>query len=129
MNTRELRREPRFPISRRGELTYNGTRFPCLIYDISNSGIGIICARDPAAGQALELRFELSPDQYYQCKIKIKYIDNGCLGSEIIEVDQNAAKMYRRFIQQHAEDLSNKLEKPLKRVRTECSRQTLQACQ
>ena len=113
MNTRESRREPRFPISRKGELTYNGTRFPCLIHDISNRGVGIICARDPALGQALELRFELSPNQYYQCKIEIKNINNGCLGSEITEVDQNVEKMYRSFIQQHAENLLSQSEKPL----------------
>ena len=115
MNTRELRREPRFPISRRGELTYNGTCFPCLIHDISNHGVGIICARDPVAGQTLELKFELFPDQHYQCKIRIKHADNGYLGSEIVEGDRNAEKAYLSFIQKHAEDLRNKPEEVSKK--------------
>lgn len=114
---RESRREPRFAISRRGELACNGTRFPCLIHDVSTRGIGVICARDPAVGQALELKFELYPNQFYQCKIKIKHIDNGCLGSEIIEVDQTADRAYRHFIQQQADEITNKPEK-LPRVRT-----------
>lgn len=115
MNTRELRREPRFPISRRGELNCNGTRFPCLIHDISNHGVGIICVRDPAAGQILELKFELFPDQHYQCKIKIRHIDNGCLGSEIMEDDRDAEKAYLNFVKQHAEDLLGKPEEAMKR--------------
>lgn len=115
MNTRELRRESRFLISRRGELTHDDIRFPCLIHDISNHGIGIICARDPAAGQTLELKFELFTGQYYQCKIKIKHIDNGCLGSEIMESDRNAEKAYLSFVQKHAEDLRNKSEVAVKR--------------
>jgi hypothetical protein len=115
MNTRELRHEPRIPVSRRGELTYNGTRFPCLIHDISNHGIGMICARDPMVGQTLELKFELFPDQHYQCKIKIRHIDNGCMGSEIMEADRDAEKAYLNFVRRHAEDVRNRSEEASKR--------------
>lgn len=115
MNTRELRREPRIPVSRRGELTYNGTRFPCLIHDISNHGVGMICARDPMVGQTLELKFELFPDQHYQCKIKIRHIDNGCMGSEIMEADRDAEKAYLNFVRQHAEDIRNRSEEASKK--------------
>ena len=65
---RELPRDTRFPYSRRGELSYKGMRFPCLIQDISVSGIFIICARNPAVGQELGVRFELTPGHFHQCK-------------------------------------------------------------
>jgi hypothetical protein len=117
MITRELRREPRFLISRRGELIHNGNRFPCLIHDVSTRGIGITCARDPSVGQALELKFELYPGQPYQCKIEIRHIDNGCLGSEIIEVDQGADRMYRNFVHLQADEMTSKTA-TLSRTRT-----------
>ncbi len=101
MNTPESRRDPRFPISRRGELSYKGSRFPCLIQDISFRGLLVICARYPVAGPELGLTFELESQKMYRCKIIIRHVDNGCLGSEIIEVGQHEDKIYQQFIQKH----------------------------
>ena len=105
MNTRELRREPRFPVSRRGELCSDGVCFPCLIQDVSDHGVGIICARDPVAGQKLELKFELHPNLYYQCGIEIRHVENGFLGSAITMVEQDAHRLYREFVRQQARAL------------------------
>lgn len=66
-------------------------------------------------GQTLELKFELFPDQHYQCKIKIRHIDNGCMGSEIMEADRDAEKAYLNFVQRHAEDVRNRSEEASKR--------------
>ena len=100
---RDLRRNPRFPINRRGELSYQGIRFPCLIQDISAKGFFIICARNPVVGQELELKFELTPEHHHQCKIQVQHIDaDGCLGSEITEVGDHEDKMFRQFLRRQS---------------------------
>ena len=105
--SRELRRHARFPISRRGELIYKNTRFPCLLQDISASGFLIICARNPVVGQELGLRFELTPGHFHQCKVQVKHIDNGCLGSVITEVGEHEGKIFQQFVQQHSMELQH----------------------
>ena len=96
---RELRRNPRVPISRRGELSYKGTRFPCLIQDISVRGFFIICARNPVVGQELGVRFELTPGHVHQCKIRVQHIDNGCFGAEITEAGEPEDKVFQQFVE------------------------------
>ena len=96
---RELPRDARFPHSRRGELSYKGTRFPCLIQDISVRGFFIICARNPVVGQELGVRFELTPGHVHQCKIRVQHIDNGCFGAEITEAGEPEDKVFQQFVE------------------------------
>ncbi len=94
----ELPREVRFPLSRRGELSDGDTRFPCLIQDISVSGIFIICARNSAVGQELGVRFELTPGHFHQCKIRVQHIDDGCFGAEITVAEQDN-RVFQHFVE------------------------------
>ena len=98
----ERPRDVRFPHNRRGELSYNGSRFPCLIQDISISGFLIICARNPVVEQELDLRFELTHGHVHQCKVQVKHIDDGCLGSVITDVGENEGRMFKRFVERHS---------------------------
>jgi hypothetical protein len=102
---RDLPRDIRFPHSRRGELSHNGTRFPCLIQDISVRGFFIICARDPGVGQELGLRFELTPGHFHQCKIRVQHIDNGCFGAEITEAGEHEDKIFQLFVEQRFREM------------------------
>ena len=97
---RELPRDARFPHSRRGELSYKGTCFPCLIQDISSGGFFIICVRNPVVGQELEVKFELTPGHFHQCKIRIQHIDNGCFGAEITGAEEQKDKHFQQFVEQ-----------------------------
>ena len=96
---RELPRDARFPHSRRGELSYKGTRFPCLIQDISVSGFFIICVRNPVVGQELGVRFELTPGHFHQCKIRVQHIDNGCLGAAITDAGEQEDTVFQQFVE------------------------------
>jgi hypothetical protein len=95
----EKPREPRFPLTRRGELSYNGTRFPCLIQDISVSGLFIISARELEVGQTLEVGFELTPHHYHLCEIRVQHIDDGCFGAEIIDIAEDERKIFQRYVE------------------------------
>jgi hypothetical protein len=102
---RELPRDVRFPHSQRGELSYKGTWFPCLIQDISVSGFFIICARDPEIGQELGVRFELYPRHFLHCKIRVQHIENGCFGAEITEAGEQESKAFQQFIEKRFKEL------------------------
>ena len=96
---RQLPRDARFAHSRRGELSQKGTRFPCLIQDISVRGFFIICVRNPVVGQELELRFELTPGHFHQCKIRVQHIDNGCFGAEITDAGDEDNRVFQQFVE------------------------------
>jgi hypothetical protein len=97
---RERPRDARFPYTRRGELSDEGTCFPCLIQDISVKGFFIICARDPVVGQELGVKFELTPGHFHQCKIRVQHIDNGCFGAEITNAGEQEDPVFQQFLQQ-----------------------------
>ena len=101
----ERPRDVRFPHTRRGELTYNGTRFPCLIQDISVRGLFIISARDPAVGQEFGLSFELTPGYFHQCEIRVVHVDEGCFGAEIIEVGEQERKTFQHYVEKRSREL------------------------
>jgi hypothetical protein len=101
----ERPRDVRFPHNRRGELSYNGTCFPCLIQDISVRGLFIICARDPEVGQELEVKFELTPAYFHQCKIRVQHVEDGCFGAEIIDVGQQENKIFQQYVEKRFREL------------------------
>lgn len=95
----ERPRDIRFPHSRRGELSDWNTCFPCLIQDISVSGIFAICARDLVIGQELEVRFELTPGHFHRCKIRVRHVEHGCFGAEILDVGKQENKDFRQYLE------------------------------
>jgi len=101
----EQPRDVRFPYNRRGELSYNGTRFLCLIQDISVSGLFIVCARDPDVGQELGVRFELTPEYFHQCKIRVQHVEDGCFGAKIIDVEKQENKIFQDYVEKRFREL------------------------
>jgi len=102
---RELRRSPRFPISRRGELSHQGVRFPCLVQDISAGGFCIICARNPVVGQVMDLTFSLTAGLSHRCRIQVRHVDTGCVGAQIRQIDEQAYHVFQDFVQQLGGDV------------------------
>lgn len=91
-------RPRRFRIGRKGELTYEGRRFACLIQDISRKGIFLICNFALKVGQELEVRFELEPGIDFHARIKVRHFDDGCLGVEILEADPQSDSALTQFL-------------------------------
>ena len=99
MNEPRAARPRRFRISRRGQLASGDHRFACLIQDISETGMFIICNYDLEIGLEVEVRFELEPGLHFEAKIKVRHIDEGCFGAEIIETDPDSGSNWKQFLE------------------------------
>ena len=101
----ERPRDIRFPHGRRGELSYDGTRFPCLIQDISVNGISGICARNLEVSQELEVSFDLTPEHVHRCKIRVQYVEHGCFGAQIIDAAKSEYEVFQEYVTKCFKDL------------------------
>jgi hypothetical protein len=92
-------RPRRFPVSRRGELAYEEHRFACLIQDVSEKGMFVICNYDLDIGLELKVKFELEPGMPYQARIRVRHFKDGCFGAEIVEADPVSAASWMTFLE------------------------------
>ena len=103
MDKPHVSRPRRFQIRRKGELSYELTygehRFACLIQDISEKGMCIICNEDLKVGEDLKVRFELEPELPFEARIKVRFFDDGCFGAEIMETDLQSGSNLKQFLQ------------------------------
>lgn len=101
MNKSSVERPRRFQINRRGELTYDEHRFPCLIHDISEKGMFLICNYDLEIGLELEVKFELEPGSDFRARIKVRHFSDGCFGAEIVKADPQSESNWNQFMEVH----------------------------
>jgi len=114
MSKSEAIRPRRFQIKRRGQLTHGDHHFACLIHDISELGMFLICNYDLELGLELDVQFELEPGIDFRAKIKVKHFDNGCFGAEIVEADSRSDRALTQFLDSR---FSGQSKLPEKRVR------------
>lgn len=101
MNKPAVERPRRFQINRRGELTYDDHRFACLIHDISEKGMFLICNYDLEIGLELEVRFELEPGSDFRAKIKVRHFSDGCFGAQIVKADPSSERNWNQYMEVH----------------------------
>lgn len=99
MNKRPVERPRRFQISRKGELVYEDHRFKCLIQDISQKGMFVICNYDLEIGLELQVKFELEPGLPFEARIKVRHFSDGCFGAEIVEADSHSSNNWKQFLE------------------------------
>jgi len=104
MAKKELRAELRVEVTRRGELTAGETSFPCMVQDMSDSGLLLICTRPLPLGQSLHFTCELFPDQPIECTIEIVHTSEAGVGAKITKIDGKGAKLLQLFLQEHYTD-------------------------
>ena len=92
-------RPRRFPISRRGELTYEEHCFPCLIQDVSEKGMFIICNYDLDPDLELNVKFDLEAGLPFQARINVRHFKDGCFGAQIAEAGPQSAANWTRFLE------------------------------
>ena len=121
MNKARERRSYRFDIRRRGELVYEHHRFICLIHDISEEGIFVICNYYLEIGQELEVRFELEPGLPFEARIRVRHFDDGYCGAEILKVDSKGLfKLLGQFFDARlTERFKEQFEKAMKEQKAE----------
>lgn len=98
MKTPELRAEVRVPITHRGLLGAPTASHPCLIQDFSSKGLLIMSSVKARPGDRLELKCELYPERFLQCKVEVRHIHDDCLGTKIVEVSDAGLALCRQFI-------------------------------
>lgn len=79
-------------------MRYEDHRFMCLIHDISEKGIFIICNYYLEIGQELMVRFEFEPGLPFEAKIKVRHFSEGYCGAEIMEVDSRSDGNWKQFL-------------------------------
>ena len=104
----ERPRDIRFMHSRRGELSYDGAHFPCLIQDISVSGVSGICARNLEVAQELEVSFDLAPEHVHRCKIRVQHVEHGCFGAEIVDIGEQERKVFHHYLEKRFNELKRR---------------------
>jgi len=98
LRTHELRAEVRVPITHRGWLGAPTASHPCLIQEFSSKGLLIMASVKARPGDTLELKCELYPERFLQCKVEVRHIHDDCLGTKIVEVSDAGLALCRQFI-------------------------------
>ena len=78
---------------------YEEHRFTCLVQDVSEKGMLVICNYDLEIGLELDIRFELQPGMPYQARVKVRHFKDGCFGAEILEADPQSAENWTKFLE------------------------------
>ncbi|UCH47077.1 MAG: hypothetical protein JSU95_13390 [Betaproteobacteria bacterium] len=63
MTRKDLRAELRLEVSNKGWLAIDGNFVPCMLRDMSDTGVLIICSEEIEVGQKLQFFCELFPKQ------------------------------------------------------------------
>jgi len=104
MKNTELRAELRVAVTRRGALTAGGERFPCVVQDMSDSGLLLMCTRPLIVGQTLQFKCDLFPEKTLECMIEVVHMNDDGVGTKIIEIDEPGAALIQLFLQEHFTD-------------------------
>lgn len=107
MDKSKVERPHRFQIRRKGELIYEHYRFMCLIHDISEKGIFIICNYYLEIGQELAVRFEFEPGLPFEARIKVRHFNDGCCGAQILKVDPRSDSNWKQFLRDNNDHQSS----------------------
>jgi hypothetical protein len=97
-----ITRRRRVPVKLKGELSYELTygeqRRKCLIQDINELGMFLICNDELEVGQVVTVRFELEQGLPFEAKLKVKFHDNGCIGTQIVEADATSSWNLQQYL-------------------------------
>ena len=100
MVDKDMRARPRLSVNQRGNLNAGDEWFPCLIVDMSNSGILLMSIREFSVGQILTFKSELFPDKFLECKLEVVHVDDGRLGTKIIEIDNPGLNLCQAYLEE-----------------------------
>ena len=101
MKKPDLRAELRIPITHRGALAVPDAWVPCLIENVSSVGFLIMCSKKFTVGEVLELKCALYPERFLQCKVEVRHITDMCVGTKIVEINNDGIALYRQFLDEH----------------------------
>ena len=100
MKGRELRAEARISVKERGSLKSGDDWFPCMVLDMSDNGIMILCSKPLTVGQVLEFKCALYPDKTLECKIEIRHVGEAGIGTRIKDIDGRGTRLVELYLQE-----------------------------
>jgi hypothetical protein len=104
MTAENLRAEPRILVRHRGTLKSGEDSFPCLIENMSQNGVLVMCSREFPIGEILEFSCELFPGKILDCKIEIRHVSDQTLGLKIIEIGEKGISLCQLFLEEQYAD-------------------------
>lgn len=108
VNPQDLRAEARVEVRQRGDLNAGQEWFPCLIQDMSSNGFLLMCGRDLEVGQILEFRCQLFPDKLLTCKLEVRHVSDGGIGTKVVDIDPKGTDLCQLFLQEQYSHSLNK---------------------
>jgi PilZ domain len=106
MKGRDLRAEARIQVKEKGSLNAaslgveEDSWFPCMVQDMSDSGLLMLSGQELAVGQVLDFKCELFPEKTLKCKVEIKHVSATGAGAKIVEVDKRGAGLIELYLQE-----------------------------
>lgn len=101
MSEKSARRSFRFKDSFRGSIQYRGSSYPCLVEDISQRGLRLLCDAPVNVGDRLNAALHISPDTGFSCVIEVRQITGNRLRGEIIDIAEADAGVLNDRIEGH----------------------------
>jgi len=119
MKGRELRAEARVAVKEKGALKEGAVAadalavgdgwFPCMVQDMSDSGFHILCSKELAVGQLLDLKCELFPGRTLACRIEVRHVGSKGAGTKVVEIGERGANLIKLYLEeQYSLKLNNK---------------------
>jgi hypothetical protein len=71
-----------------------------MVMDMSDNGFMLICGKKVPVGQRLQLRCELYPQKNLECKIEVRHVSDGGMGTKIVEIDQQGSSLVQAYLQE-----------------------------
>lgn len=110
---KRVARPHRFSLKRKGELSYELTfgeqRCKCLIQDINEKGMFVICNDKLKVGEEVDVSFDLEQGLPFKAKVKLKFFDNGCFGAQFVNIDTRSAWNLQQYLAHNYEMRQSKL--------------------
>jgi hypothetical protein len=98
---KNLRSEPRVPVRLRGTLYSGDTPVPCLIENLSQNGILVMCTREFPVGQIMDFKCELFPGKLLNCKLEVRHVTDDFVGMKIVEIDETGRNLCQLYLEEH----------------------------
>ena len=100
MNRKELRGTLRLAVANKASLVISDEAIECMVGDMSDSGLLIVCSKSLKAGQKLRFTCELFPKKVLDCMIEVVHISDIGVGAKFIDLDARRDNLIRVYLQE-----------------------------
>jgi hypothetical protein len=100
-NRANRRRAQRIKVTPRGEIFRGADSVKVLLQDISDEGFLLLCSWDLEAGELLEMKFQISPGLFIECKVEVRHSSDLGTGVRIVAMNELARRAFDRYLEEH----------------------------